>query len=538
MKLLSIHAMNSRISEGKQMKRTYSQWPVLTSMVSSVVLLGTVGIANATDFDSSHAFSISDLQGTYAPDQSKVVTIGKGKDGSQTATMYPVDSIFGFKVEDFVGAAEKTIDGAYTEGWIGNVAGGVAVADAPTDTFKVPPLMGTWCAGLGGNAVKCSSEHYVVMESVKTCYESVLTTGVGSTQPSLLDPATGAVVGSCEDEKLDDDLYIVRNDAVSTELLASVAPGDQMASNESTVRDDVAISNDYAVTLKDDGKPLYRWGNLVKRPNDVRLYARLALPAEWKAVTNYRVTKAVLEIDHLITNNPNDQVRPEDMENEGATGRQPSYSNVGGTWTSVQECYAGDGSLIPSGSLLKDPSQAKSGAFSDDLAEGFTHFWYTTTDRDPFEWSYTGGSDARPNDALGTLVSGPRWRLKANKFGQDIPGLEIPKMNCAQPPFESGSLKYETGDRVTTYLNLLDWKAGTDGLVASPLVNSRAWVDASQNPINSTLAGGSTGENGESINHLPLTDDFDLAIYVKGDQKPTIIYSAKLVLSYELPTPQ
>jgi hypothetical protein len=31
-----------------------------------------------------------------------------------------------------------------------------------------------------------------------------------------------------------------------------------------------------------------------------------------------------------------------------------------------------------------------------------------------------------------SLVSGPRWRLKANKFGQDIPGLEIPLRECSR----------------------------------------------------------------------------------------------------------
>ena len=57
--------------------------------------------------------------------------------------------------------------------------------------------------------------------------------------------------------------------------------------------------------------------------------------------------------------------------------------------------------------------------------------------RDPFEWSYrqmgladnvfdfVGELTPLDNVALETrnleLVSGPRWRLRANKFGQDIP---------------------------------------------------------------------------------------------------------------------
>ena len=42
---------------------------------------------------------------------------------------------------------------------------------------------------------------------------------------------------------------------------------------------------------------------------------------------NYQVTKAHLVVNHWITNNPNDQLRPEDLENEAATGRKPSYTD-------------------------------------------------------------------------------------------------------------------------------------------------------------------------------------------------------------------
>ena len=36
-----------------------------------------------------------------------------------------------------------------------------------------------------------------------------------------------------------------------------------------------------------------------------------------------------------------------------------------------------------------------------------------------------------------------------------------------------------------------------------------------------------------TTNGLPMTEDFDVAFYVKGDRKSTVIYSAKLVLEYE-----
>ena len=38
---------------------------------------------------------------------------------------------------------------------------------------------------------------------------------------------------------------------------------------------------------------------------------------------DYVVTRAELVVNHWITNNPNDQLRPEDLENEAATGANP-----------------------------------------------------------------------------------------------------------------------------------------------------------------------------------------------------------------------
>ena len=109
--------------------------------------------------------------------------------------------------------------------------------------------------------------------------------------------------------------------------------GCQMFPNDKTdMQNNVALSTDYSVQLKDDGKPLYGWGGIHKRPNDMRLYAKLALPAEWKVgrwpQSMISVTKAQLVVEHWVTNNPNDQLRPEDLENEAATGRKPSYTRT------------------------------------------------------------------------------------------------------------------------------------------------------------------------------------------------------------------
>lgn len=77
--------------------------------------------------------------------------------------MIPVDSEFGFVVEDFVSAAQKTRNNDYEEGFVGDLTEnsvqiGLQVSNAPTDTFKVKTPLGTWCLGLGSTSVKCSTE--------------------------------------------------------------------------------------------------------------------------------------------------------------------------------------------------------------------------------------------------------------------------------------------------------------------------------------------------------------------------------------------
>ena len=43
-------------------------------------------------------------------------------------------------------------------------------------------------------------------------------------------------------------------------------------------------------------------------------------------VNDFPVTKARLIVNHTITNNPNDQLRPEDLENEAAIGVLPDHT--------------------------------------------------------------------------------------------------------------------------------------------------------------------------------------------------------------------
>ena len=481
------------------------------------------------DFTSVHVYSTADVTGTYsgltqgdvAPGETPVIDFSAtplvAKDGTN---LYPINSEFGFIVTDFVGAEEKdfVLNPEYAEGWAGDITGtygqqiGITVSDSPTDTFKTPAVLGTWLSGLGGNTVKASTEHYVVMQNV-------LSDQKYPGDPDAVYP-------------LDNDLYMIGGaydgwlaaDAIAD---AGDANGDGVADlkdvlepNETEIDINIAASADYSVTLKDDGKLLYRWGNTIKKPNDIRLEATLDLPSEWDTKDSegdlqplYKITAAELVTHHLITNNPNDQIRPEDFENEFAIGTLPTYEILAdGSWVTTDDYYAGDGTLYPAGTVLKDPALAAAWATSDmaaigaiDGAEGFTNAWYTTMDREPFEPEL---------NADGTeYVVGPRWRLQPDKYGQDLPSVVIPEDPSTPPPVKNGEEKYIVGAETQTVINLLDWENPF-----SPLAISAGWQNAA----------GTVTDNG-----LNMTSAFDVAVYVKGDIKPTSIYSSELVLSYE-----
>ncbi|MGB5541360.1 MAG: PASTA domain-containing protein, partial [Gammaproteobacteria bacterium] len=277
------------------------------------------------------------------------------------------------------------------------------------------------------------------------------------------------------------------------------------------------------------------------------------------------------------------QLRPEDLENEAATGRKPSYrieGTIGGpdeVWKSTKACFEGDSDLIDTEDGNVDPTFLGVGTFfkntffaittspptsnvptndtdlpyplSSDLTGAFTNGWYTTVDRDPFAWSYDMNPDPTIQDfqgswlessalvaAGGTLVSGPRWRLKPNKYGQDLPGLEIAieaplgggtdGADCYAPPFAKDLIKYPVGEPTITEINLLDWATAT----TSPLKYSRGWVDVTQNGF-VTVDGDNNGVP-YTTNGLPMSDDLDLAVYIKGDRKATAVYDAQLVIDY------
>ena len=98
---------------------------------------------------------------------------------------------------------------------------------------------------------------------------------------------------------------------------------------------------------------------------------------------------------HLVTNNPNDQLRAEDLENEGATGRKPNYyEDAQERWWTYGTCYEGDKDLIVGDTLMKQSCglQFTDGneplPRSEDIVNQFTNAYYTSVQRDPFQWSY------------------------------------------------------------------------------------------------------------------------------------------------------
>ena len=485
--------------------------------------------------------------------------------GDEAAQLFPIDSSFTTDELDFFGATPRLRDGVYEEGFAGDIPpsvdhpeGGLEVSDVATDLFKAGAPSGSWAAGLGSESIKASTEHYTVMEAILTCYQTYEYDFWTSPEDYALNPDRSvpertreeleALGRSCE--QLADPRALNDLDGAPIDL-ADLIP------NEDSVIMDMAVDPDnaYSVTKKDDGKLLFRWGSSVKKPTDIRFQKSIPLPAEWKDAAldgqkGYRVTRAELIVNHNITNNPNDQIRPEDWENEAATGRLPDYTETAdGYWESKTACYEGNGNFIPAGTTFKYPAGVAPDVDASDLADGFTPAWFTTIQRDPFEWSYRDAAgdivgSPVPDSTLGDLISGPRWRLKANKFGQDLPGLEIPSEECSPPPYQKGEIKYETGEPTTTVVNLLDWSADeprwTDA--ASPLAYSGGWIaDWSSQTIPGQIvepedAARCIATNSEGcVTELgtTLTDDFDVSFYIKGDVKPAQIYDVQLVLEYE-----
>ena len=457
-----------------------------TSPTHTFTLDDVIGNAlGETDADNPNVIKDGDAGETLDGEENLIA-----KDGS--GVLYPINSEFGFDVQDFVGATPKTFDSTAEEGWVGEFTddngSGLQFSDAETATLKSGNLIGTWAAGLGGNEIKASTEHFTVMEAVLSCYQTVPYDYWASQEdyleglPSVPDAQDIAVCAA----------NMLPNPVTDQEIFDAISV---LVPNEDSVipsPTDLYLGTDYSVTEKDDGKVLYRWGQAVKRPTDIRFATSIPLPEEWKrpfrqASKGFLVTKAELVLRHAVTNNPNDQIRPEDWENEGATGLLPDYTS---TTRPASGCRRRPASRATATSSPRARSCAIRhvtfpGASSSDLLGGFSNAWYTTIDRDPFEWAYKTADGSLvgspvPDASLGELVSGPRWRMLSNKFGQDIPSLEIPAITCDEPPYEKGTIKYEVGDLATTTINLLDWSKDPANArwddAQSPFAYSAGWM--------------------------------------------------------------
>jgi len=67
------------------------------------------------------------------------------------------------------------------------------------------------------------------------------------------------------------------------------------------------------------------------------------------------------------------------------------------------------------------------------------------------------------------------------------------------------------------------------------LATSKGWVEVNEFvEIVGALADGTP----ITSNGLPMTEDFDLAVYVKGDAKSTAIFNAQLIIEYEGEEPE
>lgn len=447
---------------------------IIWSIALTGLLLGAVADARGETVNYTspkHVFSINDVMCDDNLFGMACLSSQQVRDPKDGQFYYGIDNAYGYQVQDFSVPVPLPMDGVYDNGQIRNIADesgnvkGVATITQVTPRFLSGLLRGEWAAGLGGNSVKAASEHWLVMDHVLNA----------PWMPPLVE---------------------VKYD---------------MSGNALNV-------GDFSSRMKDDGKILFMWGNLNKKPTELRLYTTLPLPEAWKAPgADYKVTSARLLVTHLISNSPNDQLRPEDFENESATGILPKYTVCpsapatapgacsglpAGTWVSAVDSTEGDGDFIPAGTVLRQTTPI---VYDRDLdgtpeyVDYYTNAWYTTLDRDPF-----GG----PN---------PRWRLKSSKYGQDLPGVELPQ--------------YERDTLTTTSLDLLSVKDEEGHSILAQSANWYRYLDI--NPEKGDLVQDSFTADG-----CPLTPDFDLMVYIKGEYSGNEIYDAQLLISYEDPDNQ
>ena len=97
-----------------------------TVAASTVALLGVLSAPQAMAYTVTHDFTSADVQGDWNGATAGQVPVlictscPPMIDKKTGDTLYPVESVFGFEVVDFVGAAGKVIDWDWAEGWAGD----------------------------------------------------------------------------------------------------------------------------------------------------------------------------------------------------------------------------------------------------------------------------------------------------------------------------------------------------------------------------------------------------------------------------------
>lgn len=170
-----------------------------------------------------------------------------------------------------------------------------------------------------------------------------------------------------------------------------------------------------------------------------------------------------------------------------------------GTWVSAIDSLEGDGDFIPAGTILRTVTPIFYDQDGDGVPEYVdykTNAWYTTLDRDPF-----GGNN-------------PRWRLKSSKYGQDLPGVELPQ--------------YQAGQMTTTVLDLLSAQDAEGNSVLAQSANWNDYLDINPEKFDLT-------DDNFTADGCPLTPDFDLMVYIKGEYSGNEINDATLIIEYEDP---
>ena len=298
------------------------------------------------DFTSKHVFSVDDITVTFGgetigtiADRDSVYDTSIDKVTKEGVTLHPIDSEFGFYVDDFNEAIQKELDGDYAEGWAGDLVIGGEQVGVVRVRFTDRYLQDSGGSGHLAGRASAETPSRPRPSTTRSCRMSFPTRNYPG------DPDA--------DYALDDNLILLSQNAAwdgstSPTFLPIPRPRrndkngdgvldirDLLNPNESTIEYDIAYSTDYSVTMKDDGKLLYRWGNTIKRPNDIRMEAELPLPDEWTRAGNpdaltklFQITRPNWSCITRSRTTPTTRSDPRTSRTNPRSARLPTYEII------------------------------------------------------------------------------------------------------------------------------------------------------------------------------------------------------------------